>query len=119
VSLSGGVEELVELLLVRALGPFDAAVELRGARRQDEEQKALIAAGGLELGAAVDLDRAHRKGRPGQQVLEEARRGHRGGAAVHAKDVYLNVANCEAYAYPHGLSTVAVAKTGHRPARHD
>ncbi len=62
-----------------ALGALDAAIQLRGARGQDEEADAACLAGflegGLELGAAVDVDGADGEGHAGHEPVEEARGG--------------------------------------------
>ena len=47
---SGKFDDLVELLAVRPVGAFDVAVQLGGARRQNEEPEAAVPAGDLELG---------------------------------------------------------------------
>ena len=87
----GRVEHLVELLFVRALGALDVAVELGRARRQDEEHQASFLAGrlelGLELGAAINLDRPDREGHAGDELVEEGGRRLGAGAVVDVEHV--------------------------------
>jgi len=70
--------DLVELFAVGGVGAFDGAVELGGARRQDEQvQCALLTSlfeRGGELGAAVDLQGANGKGHAKLQGIGYARK---------------------------------------------
>src|SRR5712692_3810416 len=62
----GDLPHLVELLAVRTLRPLDMALQFGAVRRDDEEEEAARCAGRLKrapkLTAAVDLQRADRKG---------------------------------------------------------
>src|SRR5215208_431552 len=69
------VFDAVELVSPRALGAFDAAVELRPLRRQDEEAQVALSACVLELGPelrpAIDLDALDAEGDLGDKLVEE------------------------------------------------
>jgi hypothetical protein len=79
-------DDLVELLTVGAVGTLDVAVQLGGARWQDEEAEAAVPAGclelGYELGTPVDLDRFDGEGHALKDRIQEAGRRVCGGAAV-------------------------------------
>src|SRR3972149_5142542 len=74
-----------------SLGPLDVAVELGGARRQDEELQSTPLAGGLELAheltATVDLERPQRKRRAFLQACEEVGSGACSGHRVDFNDI--------------------------------
>src|SRR5688500_13457028 len=69
------VVDLVELFPVGAVAALDAAVELRRARRQDEQGKVSLLTEDLEVslefGAAVDLERPHHVGCALQDRVQE------------------------------------------------
>ncbi len=83
--------DFVELLVVGAVGPLDAAIQLRRATRQHEQTNLTQLTGlfeiGGELAAAIDLQSAHRERHALQQVVEELRGGERGGTREHRDDV--------------------------------
>src|SRR5215207_1320274 len=74
----------IELVSPGAVAAFDGAVELGRSRRQDIESEVLFGAGlfefGHELGSAIDLDRLHREGHLGDELVEEDGGGLGGGA---------------------------------------
>jgi hypothetical protein len=75
LELGLGRGHLVELLGVGPVRPLDGTVELRAARRQDEEADAAGLAGGLELnpklGAVVDADRPDPERHPLGETVED------------------------------------------------
>ena len=83
--------DLVELLGVGAIGGFDGAVEFGRTWRQDEEMKAALLAGLLELGgklrAAIDRDGADGKRHAVLQSVEELGGGLSDGARVRLQHV--------------------------------
>src|SRR6202158_5620175 len=87
----GEFDGLVDLFAVGAVGTLDVAVQLRGARGQDEEGEATVPAGSLKLGhklrASVDLDRFDAEGHAFNDRIQEAGRRVCGGTAVSLQDL--------------------------------
>ena len=74
-----------------SVGPLHMGVELRGARWQDKQvQPPLLTGlfeGGLEFGATVHLDAAHREGHALQEGIQEAGGSVSGGLAGHHQHI--------------------------------
>ena len=81
----------IELFGMGPVRPFDGPVELRGARRQDEQPNPLLVAGlfkgGGKLTAAIDLNGANGNRHPPLQRRKKLRGGEAGGAAVDLDDI--------------------------------
>jgi hypothetical protein len=76
-----------ELLGMGLLSPFDVAIELRRAGRQDEEADTCLPTGFLEVGhelrAAVHLNGLHLERRPSPESAQEVGGRAGGGPGVH------------------------------------
>jgi hypothetical protein len=90
-NLKIAVVDLIELLHMGSVGSLDMAIELRGARRQDEKPDTSIFTGlfesRLELWAAIHLKGFDRERHPRKEGVQESGSSVGGSSAVGLQDI--------------------------------